>query len=57
MENLIIIFEGALYIDPGSGALLLQLLLAGAAGALFHVTKPWRRLKSIITRWMKRSAE
>jgi hypothetical protein len=34
------------YIDPGSGSLFLQMLLAGAAGLFFTLGKPWRWIKS-----------
>jgi hypothetical protein len=34
------------YIDPGSGSILLQLILGGVAGALVVVKMYWQRLKA-----------
>lgn len=34
------------YLDPGSGSYLLQLLIAGALGALFVLRTFWGRVKS-----------
>lgn len=33
------------YIDPGAGSMLLQLLLAGAAGLLIALKLYWKRIK------------
>lgn len=33
------------YLDPGSGSYLLQLLIAGALGALFALRLYWSRVK------------
>ena len=38
------------YMDPGSGSLLLQLLLGGAAGALVFVKLFWSRLTGLFRR-------
>jgi hypothetical protein len=32
------------YLDPGSGSLITQLIIAGALGALFILTGFWRKL-------------
>jgi hypothetical protein len=37
------------YLDPGSGAILLQILVAGAAGVVVFLKFQGRRLKSIFT--------
>ncbi|MFH1724556.1 MAG: hypothetical protein ABII00_08040 [Elusimicrobiota bacterium] len=36
------------YIDPGSGSMMLQLLLAGAAGLLVLVKLFWRRVAALL---------
>lgn len=38
--------EAHAYIDPGSGSILLQLLLGGFAGAVVVVKLYWQRLKA-----------
>ncbi len=38
------------YLDPGSGSFLVQLLIAGIAGAGLIVATSWRRIKSFFTR-------
>ena len=35
------------YIDPGEGALFLQMFLAGVVGALFYLSKCWKGIKII----------
>lgn len=35
-----------MYVDPGAGSLLLQLILGGIAGALVTLKLYWRRLRS-----------
>jgi hypothetical protein len=37
------------YLDPGSGSLLLQILVAGAVGALLTFRVWWKRLAGLIT--------
>lgn len=37
------------YLDPGTGSMLLQLLLGGVAGALVVGKLYWQRLKDLIT--------
>lgn len=34
-----------LYIDPGSGSMLFQLLIAGLLGALYGIKLFWTRIK------------
>jgi len=38
------------YLDPGSGSILLQLLIAGALGVLVVLRTPWGRIKSLFRR-------
>jgi hypothetical protein len=38
--------EASAYIDPGSGSILLQLILGGVAGALVVVKMYWQKLKA-----------
>ena len=41
------------YIDPGTGSMLLQLLLGGFAGALVVVKLYWNRLRKVTARMMR----
>ena len=45
------------YLDPGSGSYLLQLLIAGALGALLALRIYWSRIKRTILRWMGRARD
>ena len=38
------------YLDPGSGSMMVQLLLAGFAGLAIAAKVFWRRIKSFFTR-------
>ncbi|MFQ6017417.1 MAG: hypothetical protein ACE5KF_04420 [Kiloniellaceae bacterium] len=38
------------YLDPGTGAMLVQLLLGGAAGALVICKLYWKRIKALFGR-------
>ena len=38
-----------LYLDPGSGSYLLQLLIAGLVGSAFMLRTFWSRIKGIFT--------
>lgn len=38
------------YLDPGTGSMLLQLVLGGVAGALAVGRLYWHRLKALVTR-------
>ena len=40
-----------LYLDPGSGSFLVQLLIASAAGLVIFIGASWRK----ITRWFKKN--
>jgi hypothetical protein len=35
-----------LYIDPGSGSYLLQMIIAGALAAVFYFKRGWLKVKS-----------
>lgn len=39
-----------IYLDPGSGSYLLQLLIAGVMGALLMLRVYWSRVKSFVMR-------
>lgn len=41
--------NGHLYLDPGSGSFLLQILLAAILGSAFAIKMYWRKLKSLFT--------
>ncbi len=38
------------YLDPGSGSFLIQLLIAGLAGAGFIIAAYWKKIKRFFTR-------
>ena len=39
-----------LYVDPGSGSYLVQMIIAAVVGALFYFKNLWWRFKSFFTR-------
>ena len=39
-----------LYVDPGSGSYLLQMIIAAVLGALFYFKTAWWKIKSFFTR-------
>ena len=45
------------YLDPGSGSYLLQLLIAGALGALFALRLYWKRVKGFFSRLLGRNSD
>lgn len=38
-----------LYIDPGSSSMIIQMIVAGALGAVFFFKNGWYRIKSFFT--------
>lgn len=38
------------YVDPGTGSLMFQLLIAGIAGAIFSIKLFWKKIKAFFTR-------
>jgi len=38
------------YLDPGSGSYLIQLLIAGALGAVLVIRMQWDRIKNVFRR-------
>lgn len=44
----------AAYIDPGTGSLVLQMLIAGALGAAFAVKRFWRKIVAFFRSAVKR---
>ena len=42
-----------LYIDPGSGSYLIQVIIAAILGALFYIKNFWLRIKSFFTKTKK----
>lgn len=38
-----------LYLDPGSGSILLQVLLAGLLGGAFIIKSSWKKIKALFT--------
>jgi hypothetical protein len=45
------------YVDPGTGAYVVQALVALAGAAVFYVTHPLELLRRIKTRWFKSKRE
>jgi hypothetical protein len=43
------------YLDPGTGSILVQSLLAGVAGVVAVVSVYWQRVKAFFTNWRKAS--
>ena len=39
-----------LYIDPGSSSMIIQMIVAGALGALFFIKNGWYKIKSFFTK-------
>jgi ATP-dependent Zn protease len=39
-----------LYVDPGSGSYLVQMIIAGVLGALFYFKSIWWKIKSFFGR-------
>ncbi|MBE7171573.1 MAG: hypothetical protein INR73_13345 [Williamsia sp.] len=39
-----------LYVDPGSGSYLIQMIIAAVVGALFYFKNLWWRFKSFFTK-------
>ncbi len=42
-----------LYLDPGSGSFLIQLLIAGVAGAGLAIAVSWQRIKRFFSKKKK----
>jgi hypothetical protein len=42
------------YLDPGTGSLVLQMLLAGALGGLYVARQWWSRLITVVSRTSRR---
>jgi mannose/fructose/N-acetylgalactosamine-specific phosphotransferase system component IIC len=47
----------SLYLDPGSGSFLLQLLIAGLAGIGIAVASQWAKLKRFINNRKKKTQD
>ncbi len=50
------LLKPAAYLDPGSGSYLLQLLIAGALGALFALRLYWKRVREFLSGFFQRSS-
>lgn len=44
------------YIDPGTGSMALQLIVAGLLGAIFTIKTWWRSLVALFSKMFKRQA-
>jgi len=49
----VIINSILLYVDPGSGSYLVQVIIAAVLGALFYFKAAWWKIKSFFTRKKK----
>ena len=45
------------YLDPGSGSILIQLLIAAGAGALFAVKIYWNKIKGLFSKEKEESPD
>ncbi len=45
------------YLDAGTGSMIIQVLIASIAGALFFLKSYWRKVKSFFSRGPAREAE
>ncbi|MBS1948695.1 MAG: hypothetical protein JST47_13105 [Bacteroidetes bacterium] len=48
--------EMLLYIDPGSGSYLVQMIIAGVLAGLFYFKNLWLKVKSFFTKGKKDEA-
>jgi hypothetical protein len=46
-----------LYVDPGSGSYLIQMIIAAIVGALFYFKTLWWRIKAFFTKSKKQNTE
>jgi len=53
--SLVIASSAEAYLDPGTGSMVLQLLIAGALGAVFAVKRFWRKIIAALRTTFKRS--
>jgi hypothetical protein len=44
------LLSGKAYLDPGSGSVLIQLLIAGLLGAAFILKVSWKKIKAFFSR-------
>jgi len=51
MLFLLIIPSVCAYLDPGTGSMLLQILIGGVATALFSIKIYWKKIKSKLTKF------
>ena len=56
MHRLPLIRDLLLYIDPGSGSYLVQVIIAAVLGTLFYFKSLWFRIKSFFVRSKKERA-
>jgi hypothetical protein len=45
-----------LYVDPGSGSYLVQMIIAAVLGAIFYFKNIWWKIKSFFTKNKKQEA-
>lgn len=44
------LLSGRAYLDPGSGSVLIQLLIAGLLGAAFIIKAYWKKIRAFFNR-------
>lgn len=54
--SLLVVPTAGAYIDPGSGSIVFQALIAGAMGASLALKVYWRRFASLVSRLLGRSS-
>ena len=50
----LVVSQVVLYIDPGAGTIIVQILIAGAIAGLFMLKVLWRKCKVFLTRLFRR---
>lgn len=45
------------YIDPGTGSFIIQMIIAGAMGALFTVKMYWKKISSYMKRMFSKETD
>lgn len=43
-----------LYVDPGSGSYLVQVIIAALLGAVFYLKSVWWSLKAFFKKWLSK---
>jgi len=52
--SLVVPFNAAAYLDPGTGSFIIQVIIAGAATVAISIKVFWRKIKEFFLRLFKR---